>query len=170
MSIPVLLLGNDAIELQEPGAILIFGEHYQDQGADVKLRAKTAEVAVAGVAGRASFLRLFVAVTFDVPFTLRVQPIVDGKNAPEYAEFGITSADFAVAANGLERGVRATHLFEIALSLPYSRDGVERFRTAMQGCYFQAEITQPVALTEPGELIVEQVELEYKVLTKSGLQ
>lgn len=148
-----------------------YGDSHLDGEIPIYGRYRTAEVAVAGISGRASFQRLFVAVTFTRPFRLRLTPIVDGKLITgEYADIQVTQGDFDDPAQNLTIGTRATHLFEVVLTLPYLRGGIERFRYAMQGAYFQVEIEQMDALSGLGELIIEKLELEYKVLSKSAVQ
>jgi hypothetical protein len=168
---PILLFGQRGSMDLEDGSLFQYGAHHHDGDVPVALQTRTAEVAIAGVGGRASFKRLFVAITFTAPFHLRLTPIVDG-NVPagEYADIEITAADYGNPASGLVLGARRTHLFEVTLSLPYLRGGQSRFRHDMQGSYFQVEITQPTPMTLAGELIVEQVELEYKVLTRGSVQ
>lgn len=133
-----------------------------DDGVAVLARARTAEVAPAGVGGECRFTKLYLAVSFTQPFTIRVQPVVDGEvPANEYAEITVTDTP----------AKRTTYKFEVGLSLPYPDAATERFRHAMVGCYFQAEIAMVSALPAEGDLIFEHMELEYEpVRVGAGIQ
>lgn len=166
ISEPILTFGQSGV-----ANLLHYGEHHQDIDVPISLLQRTVEIAPAGIGGKSVFHRLFMAVTFTLPFHLRLTPIVDGKvPAGEYADIEITQADYDDVNNDLVIGERRTHLFEIALSLPYIRGGVERFRRALKGSYFQVEITQPTPLIDVGDLILENLELEYEVITKGSVQ
>lgn len=166
--VPILVFGQIRSAATDVATLLRYGNSSADKGAPVMLFGRTAEAAVAGVGGRASFDRLFIGVTFTHPFTIKVTPITDGKiNATEFAHIEVTQADFDDPANELVAGERVTHLFEVTLSEPYFRGGQERSRHALMGTYFQVEVEQLLAMPDGGELIVEGIELEYQVLTQS---
>lgn len=172
--VPILVFGQVRARINPPeyATLLQYGVTNEDtEGLPVLFYGRSAEVALAGVGGKISFRRLFVAITFTHPFRIRVTPIVDGKVTDgEWADIQVDAADFADPLQELVEGVRTSYLFEVSLSEAYFRGGIERFRQALQGAYFQLEVEQMEAMPDDADLIVERVELEYKVLSKSPVQ
>jgi hypothetical protein len=152
MSKPTLLLSSG-------GALHEYGRTYGDGDALYTLRSRTMEVAPAGAGGAAMFTAVWLVLTFDIPFRIRVTPILDG------VEIWDESVDIENAAI-LPR--RETHIFEMGLSLSSVRDGMEVGRYAMMGKWFQVEISMPCPVGQEGTLIFETIELEYEVISAGG--
>ena len=166
--IPVLVFGMTKVATTDVGALLRYGDSATDNGLPILFSARTAEIALAGMAGKVSFDRIFVGVTFTHPFKIQLRPITDGKTiVTEYAFIQVTAADFANPVMELTERERATHLFEVTLSEPYIRGEDELSRHALMGTYFQVEVEQVDPLAEIGDLIIESIELEYEVLVES---
>jgi hypothetical protein len=155
MSEPILLLAS-------AGRLGRFGEPaYTDFGTEYTLRARTVEVAPAGVGGACMFAATYLTISFNVPFSVRVTPILDG------VEYWAEGVDIVVSEAPAD-GRPETHLFEIGWSLPYQREGSEReARYAMMGRWFQVEIWAPCPEIG-GILDFEDVEHEFEIISESA--
>lgn len=127
---------------------------HQDGATAIEIRAESVELLPGGIGGEALFNAIYLAIRHDMTCTLRVTPILDG-TAQGPVDVALTSS-----------GARVLQLVEIALSAPYTRDSVERFRTGLRG----ASLVLRVATTggiAAGDLIIERAELDVEVLEEA---
>lgn len=147
--------------LASAGKIGRFGSVFQDFGFEYAMRLRTIEVAPAGIGGEALFPGAWVLVTFNVPFSIRVTPWLDG--IPQWAE----SVDLVISSAPAD-GHPQTHVWEIGWDLPHLRDDVEVGRTGMMGGWLQVEVSTPCPAGEAGILDIEIVEIEAEVVNEGG--
>lgn len=135
------------------------GEGVTDAGVAYALLAETNKVAPAGPSGEAIFTAYRLAlIRYDTAVTLHVVVTVDAQVIGQYP---------IVLAAGPSGGTLETH--EIILSVPYIRDGVERFRTPPRGRWVNVKVyTDPTGDgLPPGAIALLGGELEYEVVRET---
>lgn len=154
--VPRIMLGRGA----GTPAMLTANDGYEDDGQPYDLLARTRQIAVAGTSGEAIFTALYLTTTtFADLVTLFVTPSVDG------VPLETQQVHLGGVANPNERAV----VKELALSVPFLRDGVEVMRTAPRGTWFDVTIETRIGLGNPSSTrqIIEAIEVEYEVVRES---
>lgn len=137
---------------------------FDDNGVDIIPLAKSNPVAPSGASGENIFTNAYLTLTHSMLVDVQITPILDF--VPLDGTGGQPDERITISLPDLTATGRLTERFEIGLSLPFPLTGPERFRNAMRGAWFQlqAEVVGPLAA---GDLIFEQVELEYEVVRES---
>jgi len=135
----------------------------QDNGADYIPLSKSNAVAPAGASGDCEFSNIYITITHSMEVDIRLTPIVDfvpldGTNGQPDERLIFSLPDLTPD--------RLTERFEMGLSKPFPLTGPARFRNALRGAWFQLQ-AEAVAPLAAGDLIFEQVELQYEVLRES---
>ncbi len=156
--IPTLFYGGRDTE----ASVLETNVGFQDNGADYIPLAISNAVAPAGTSGDCEFRNVYITITHSMEVDIRLTPILDfvpldgtGGQPDERLVFSLPAL-----------GARLTERFEMGLSKPFPLTGPTRFRNALRGAWFQlqAEVLAPLAA---GDLIFEQVELQFEVVRES---
>jgi len=158
--IPTLFFGG----LDVAANVLQTNDGFQDNAVDYIPSLLTNPIAPAGASGEAIFKNAYVTLTHSMAVDVRITPIVDfvaldGTGGQPDERLTITLAD--LTATG-----RETDRYEMGLSVPFPLTGTERFRNALRGAWFQLLIEGINGLAA-GDLIFEQIELEYEVVRES---
>jgi hypothetical protein len=137
---------------------------FQDNGVNYIPSLLTNPVAPGGASGECIFRNAYFTLTHSMDAEVRVTPIVDfvplnGVGGQPDERIVITLAD--LTATG-----RETDRYEMGLSLPFPLTGTERFRNALRGAWFQL-LFEAINGLAAGDLIFEQVELEYEIVRES---
>lgn len=156
--IPTLFYGGRDTE----ASVLEANQGFQDNGADYIPLAKSNAVAPAGASGECEFRNVYITITHTMEVDILLTPIVDfvpldgtGGQPDERLTFSLPAL-----------GTRLTERFEMGLSKPFPLTGPARFRNALRGAWFQLQ-AEAVAPLAAGDLIFEQVELQYEVVRES---
>jgi len=156
--IPTLFYGGRDTE----ASVLEANVGFQDNGADYIPLAKSNAVAPAGASGECEFRNVYITITHTMEVDIRLTPIIDfvpldgtGGQPDERLVFSLPAL-----------GARLTERFEMGLSIPFPLVGPERFRNAPRGAWFQLQ-SEALAPLAAGDLIFEQVELQFEVLRES---
>jgi hypothetical protein len=142
------------------GTLLQADRTYADAGEPYELRARPNAVAPAGAGGECAFGAVYLVLTFSMPFSIRVTPVLDG----------IAYYDESIGiANDNPMAVRETHIFEMPFVQREWRDGVDIRTRAFRGTWWTVEIGMPCPPADAeGDLLIEGVEVEYEVLSEGG--
>lgn len=156
--IPTLFYGGRDTE----ASVMETNVGFQDNGADYIPLAKSNAVAPAGASGECEFRNVYITITHSMAVDIRLTPIIDfvpldgtGGQPDERLVFSLPAL-----------GARLTERFEMGLSIPFPLVGPERFRNAPRGAWFQLQ-SEALAPLAAGDLIFEQVELQFEVLRES---
>ena len=156
--IPTLFFGGRDTE----ASVIEANVGFQDNGVDYIPLATSNAVAPAGASGECEFRNVYITITHSMEVDIRLTPIVD------FVPFDGTGGqpDERLVFSLPPLGARLTERFEMGLSLPFPLAGPTRFRNAPRGAWFQlqAEALAPLAA---GDLIFEQVELQFEVVRES---
>lgn len=125
---------------------------------------RTNPVAPAGTSGECIFVTAYVTLTHSMATDIRITPIVDF--VPLDGTGGQPDERLIFSLPDLTATGRLTERFEMGLSLPFPLTGTERFRNALRGAWFQL-LFEAINGLAAGDLIFEQVELEYEVVRES---
>lgn len=151
MSTPTLLVAS-------AGRLAELGPAFEDLGEPYTMRVRTVEVAPAGAGGQAAFPRCYVVVTFDVPCSFRVTPILNG--VPIWDE----SVDIEVEEAPAD-GQPQTHVWEIGWEIPRMRGDRQVGSHFPIGTWFQVEVSMPCPAGDYGNLLIETpIEIEVEAL------
>jgi hypothetical protein len=144
--------------------VLQTNDGFEDNGVDIIPLARNNQVAPVGASGECIFTNVYVTITHSMLVDIQFTPIVDF--VPLDGTGGQPDERITISLPDLTGTGRLTERFEIGLSIPFPLTGPERFRNAMRGAWFQlqADTVTPLAA---GDLIFEQVELEYEVVRES---
>lgn len=156
--IPTLFYGGRDTE----ASVIEANVGFQDNGADYLPLATSNAIAPAGASGENEFRNVYITITHSMGVDIRLTPIIDfvpldGTNGQPDERLVFTLPPLAA---------RLTERFEMGLSIPFPLTGPARFRNAPRGAWFQlkAEALAPLAA---GDLIFEQVELQFEVVRES---
>ena len=156
--IPTLFYGGRDTE----ASVIETNVGFQDNAADYLPLAKSNPVAPAGASGECEFRNVYITITHSMEVDIRLTPIIDfvpldgtGGQPDERLVFSLPAL-----------GARLTERFEMGLSIPFPLVGPERFRNAPRGAWFQLQ-SEALAPLAAGDLIFEQVELQFEVLRES---
>ncbi len=158
--IPTLFFGGrDAV-----AGVLKTNDGFKDNTVDYAVLAKTNPVAPVGAAGECIFKNVYITLTHSMAVTVRFVPIVDfvvldGTGGQPDERLSIILPDLTGPG-------RLTERFEMGLSLPFPLTGAERIRNALRGAWFQLQ-AETVGSLAAGDLIFEQIELDYEVVRES---
>lgn len=164
--VPTLFFGG----IDTNGNILEFGAGADDNGVAIDLLALSDPIAPAGASGECIFKNIYLTITYDMTVDLIITPIIDfvrldglaGAIPPGYA--GVVDEQLTLSL--VAGAARQTERFEIGMSLPYPDTATERLRTALRGAWFQVDVSIAAGLAA-GDLILEQVELEFENVRES---
>jgi hypothetical protein len=118
-------------------SMLVVGEGYEDDGVPYEMVAWARPYAPGGDSGEAIFTTLWVTTTtYDEDVSIFITPYIDGV-ALETQEIEIPGA-----ANPQD----GQQVHELALSVPYIRDAIERMRTAPRGTWIAVRAETKIAL------------------------
>jgi hypothetical protein len=149
---PVLAFGRAG-----SAALLQAGMGWTDDGVAYDLTALTDRVAPAGAGGECLFYTLYLTTRRFGPARLRVTVLVDELPLPEEV---IVLAGAAAAQGTVD-------VTEIALRIPYLRDGVEVAKITPRGTWVRVLVQTDVAVTPHAGLDVTDVEIETEVVRES---
>lgn len=157
--IPILFFGGRDTE----AGVLETNTGFQDNTVDYVPSALSNAVAPAGASGECVFKNVYITITHDMAVDIRLTPIVDfvaldGTGGQPDERLIFTLPDLTPT--------RLTERFEMGLSLPFPLTGPERFRNALRGAWFQL-LAEGINGLAAGDLIFDQVELEYEVVRES---
>jgi hypothetical protein len=130
---------------------------YTDDGVAYDLRAHTQRVAPAGTGGECIFPTLYLTTThYENTVRVYVTPFVDGAALEQQM----------VELVGVPGSTGETRVHEIALYVPYLRDGVEEMRVAPRGTWLAVEVETRYAeaLGTAGPQAVDLIEYEVEVV------
>jgi hypothetical protein len=156
--IPTLFYGGRDTE----ASVLEANVGFQDNTVDYIPLAKSNAVAPAGASGDCEFRNVYITITHSMEVEIRLTPIVDF--VPLDGTAGQPDERLVFSLPAL--GQRFTERFEMGLSKPFPLSGPARFRNALRGSWFQLQAEALIPLAA-GDLIFEQVELEFEVLRES---
>lgn len=156
--IPTLFYGGRDTE----ASVIETNQGFQDNSADYIPLAKSNAIAPAGASGECEFRNVYITITHSMAVDIRLTPIIDF--VPQDGTGGTSDERLTFSLPAL--GARLTERFEMGLSIPFPIPGPTRFRNAPRGAWFQllAEAEAPLAA---GDLIFEQVELQFEVVRES---
>jgi hypothetical protein len=157
--IPTLFYGGRDVE----ASVLEVGVGFEDNTVPYVPSALSNAVAPAGASGEAVFKNVYITITHDMAVDIRLTPIVDfvpldGTNGQPDERLIFSLPDLTPD--------RLTERFEMGLSLPFPLTGPARFRTGLRGAWFQL-LAEAINGLAAGDLIFDQVELEYEVVRES---
>lgn len=158
MTLPRTLLGSAS-----DGRIMLLGETHQDIGTALNAKLVTNPCAPEGAAVDYDFARVYITLTHDSQVHLRCTPLVDQKK--------VRSGTITVAGETVSSGVfdieipqppeRRSYVHEQILS---EKSEYDEALEGLRGRWFQLEI-ESVGGVFPGDLILDQIVLEYEVLS-----
>lgn len=158
--IPTLFYGGRDTE----ASVLQTNVGFQDNGVDYVPLAKSNPVAPAGAAGEVEFKNVYITITHSMEVDIRLTPIVDF--VPLDGTGGQPDERLTFSLPDLTATGRLTERFEMGLSIPFPLTGPERIRTGLRGAWFQLQAEAISGLAD-GDLIFDQIELEYEVVRES---
>lgn len=128
--------------------------------AEITPRLETPAIYPAGLGGEAIFHVLWLTLTHTMAVDVKVEPIVDGElHSSDWPNDSLLPHTISLSAEAS----RKTKTFEIGLSRPHERSGVEVGRVGLRGERFAVRITIPNGLGT-GDLILEGLSLEREVV------
>lgn len=158
--IPTLFFGG----IDTAAKVLQTNFGFTDDGVAYVPSLLTNAVAPAGASGECIFRNLYITITHSMETDLRITPVVDF--VPLDGTGGQPDERLVIPLADLTATGRETDRYEMGLSLPFPLVGTERFRNALRGAWFQVLLEAINGLAD-GDLIFEQVELEFEVVRES---
>lgn len=133
-----------------------------DAGERIDMLIQPAPIAQAGAGGECLYRRLFIPITHTMGGDLLVTPIVDG-------------VDLVTRTVALEASVARTYrMLEVSIAVPFSDGATEVGKVGARGTWFSFRIEKEGVSNDaadpavPGELIVNEVEVEFDVVRDSS--
>jgi hypothetical protein len=141
-------------------SMLVVGDTYEDDGEAYDMVAWARPYAPGGDAGEAIFTSLWITTTsWNADVHLFITPYIDG--------VALETQDIFILAAANPQGVQQVH--ELALSVPYIRDAVERMRVAPRGTWIAVRVETDIAggFGTSERQIVDGITCEVEVVTET---